>query len=78
MIALELMVGISPDLHGFIIETSLKADKILVILTHTCQVLSKSKNETELAPLIYVYNLVIEREEKSTAQVLRVKFFASL
>ena len=33
MISLELIVGISPNLHGFIIGRSLKADKILVILT---------------------------------------------
>ena len=45
---------------------------------HTCQVLGKSKSEIARAPLIFAYNLVIERAEKSGAQVLRVRFFLSL
>ena len=36
---------------------------------HTCQVLGKSKSEIARAPLIFAYNLVIERAEKSGAQV---------
>ena len=36
---------------------------------HTCQVLGKSKSEIARAPLIFAYNLVIERAEKSEAQV---------
>ena len=44
--------------------------------THTCQVLGKSKSEIARAPLIFAYNLVIERAEKSGAQVLRVRFFS--
>ena len=43
--------------------------------THTCQVLRKSKSETARGPLNFAYNLVIERAEKSGAQVLRVRFF---
>ena len=43
---------------------------------HTCQVLGKSKSEIARAPLIFAYNLVIERAEKSEAQVLRVRFFS--
>ena len=39
------------------------------VLLHTCQVLGKSKSEIARAPLIFVYNLVIERAEKSGAQV---------
>ena len=45
-------------------------------LQHTCQVLGKSKSEIARAPLIFAYNLVIERAEKSGAQVLRVRFFS--
>ena len=45
---------------------------------HTCQVLGKSKSEIAHAPLIFAYNLVIERAEKSEVQVLRVRFFLSL
>ena len=45
---------------------------------HTCQVLGKSKSEIACAPLIFVYNLVIESAEKSGAEVLRVRFFLSL
>ena len=44
-------------------------------LYHSCQVLRKSKSETASAPLIFAYKLVIERMEKSGAQVLRVRFF---
>ena len=36
---------------------------------HTCQVLGKSKSEIARAPLIFAYDLVIERAEKSGAQV---------
>ena len=43
---------------------------------HTCQVLGKSKSEIARAPLIFAYNSVIERAEKSGAQVLRVRFFS--
>ena len=43
---------------------------------HTCQVSRKSKSETALGPRIFAYNLVIERTEKSGAQVLKVRFFA--
>ena len=43
---------------------------------HTCQVLGKSKSEIARAPMIFAYNLVIERSEKSGAQVLRVRFFS--
>ena len=50
--------------------------KILGKCKHTCQVLGKSKSEIARAPLIFVYNLVIERAEKSGAQVLRVRFFS--
>ena len=50
----------------------LKLESVL----HTCQVLGKSKSEIERAPLIFAYNLVIERAEKSGAQVLRVRFFS--
>ena len=45
---------------------------------HTYQVLRKSKSEIARTPLISAYNLVIERAEKSGAQVLRVRFFFSL
>ena len=45
---------------------------------HTCQVLGKSKSEIARTSLIFAYNLVIERAEKSGAQVLRVRFFLSL
>ena len=45
---------------------------------HTCQVLGNSKSEIVRAPLIFAYNLVIERAEKSGAQVLRVRFFSLL
>ena len=41
---------------------------------HTCQVLGKSKSEIACTPLIFAYYLVIERAEKSGAQVLRVRF----
>ena len=44
----------------------------------TCQVLRKSKSETARVPLIFANKLVIERAEKSGAQVLRVRFFSSL
>ena len=44
--------------------------------SHTCQVLGKSKSEIARAPLIFAYNLVIKRAEKSGAQVLRVRFFS--
>ena len=47
-------------------------------VSHTCQVLRKSKSETACAPLIFAYNLVIKRAEKSGAQVLRVRFFPLL
>ena len=47
-------------------------------LRHTCQVLGKSKSETARAPLMFAYNLVVERAEKSGAQALRVRFFFSL
>ena len=40
--------------------------------------LRKSKSETARVPLIFAYNLVIERAEKSGAQVLRVRFFPLL
>ena len=43
-----------------------------------CQILGKSKSDIARAPLVFVYNLVIERVEKSGAQVLRVRFFLSL
>ena len=45
------------------------------IYIHTCQVLGKSKSDIARAPLIFAYNLVIKRAEKSGAQVLRVRFF---
>ena len=45
---------------------------------HSCQVLGKSKSEIARAPLIFAYNLVIKRTEKSGAQVLRVRFFSFL
>ena len=45
-------------------------------VTHTCQVLEKSKSEIARGPLIFAYNLVIDRAEKSGAQVLRVRFFS--
>ena len=32
-ISLELVAGISPNLHGYIVGTSLRADQILVTLT---------------------------------------------
>ena len=35
---------------------------------HTCQVLGKSKSEIARAPLIFAYNLVIKRAEKSGAK----------
>ena len=38
----------------------------------------KKVNKTAHAPLIFAYNLVIERAEKSGAQVLRVRFFPLL
>ena len=40
-----------------------------ITLLHTCQVLGKSKSEIARAPLILAYNVVIERAEKSGAQV---------
>ena len=43
---------------------------------HTCQVLRKSKSEIACGPLSFACNLVIRREEKSGAQVLRVIFFS--
>ena len=48
------------------------------MLFHTYQVLRKSESETARTPLIFAYNLIIERTEKSGAQVLRVRFFFSL
>ena len=55
------------------LDSSYKMD---LDLWHTCQVLGKSKSEIARAPLIFAYNLVIERAEKSGAQVLRVSFFS--
>ena len=49
---------------------------VTLSVTHTCQVLGKSKSEIARAPLIFAYNLVIKRAKKSGAQVLRVRFFS--
>ena len=45
---------------------------------HTCQVLGKSKSEIAHAPLIFAYNLVIERAEKSGSTSLKSEIFFSL
>ena len=50
-------------------EPGLQTYKRLILYYHTCQVLGKSKSEIARAPLIFAYNLVIERAEKSGAQV---------
>ena len=62
----------------YIIKFYIYWQTVNVILSHTCQVLGKSKSEIARTPLIFAYNLDIERAEKSGAQVLRVRFFLSL
>ena len=52
------------------------SDHVHIHKLRTCQVLRKSKSEIARAPLIFAYNLVIQRAEKSGAQVLRVRFFS--
>ena len=73
----DMLIGnmqdfLSPDKTSSEILTRLLNSPVI----HTCQVLGKSKSEIARAPLIFAYNLVIERVEKSGAQVLRVRFFS--
>ena len=69
---LPVKLAVLNVLQQFSSNSGKKRKKIL----HTCQVLGKSKSEIARAPLIFAYNSVIERAEKSGAQVLRVRFFS--